>query len=56
LISREDIIGFKVQAIVNDVQREAADIYDMRLLLEHQLRRKRLIDRKLQDEYPFSLR
>jgi len=54
VLSPEDIIGLKVQAITNDAQREAADIYDMRLLLEYQLQRKRLIDWELLDEY-FSL-
>ena len=54
VLSPEDIIGLKVQAITNDVQREATDIYDMRLLLEYQLQRKRLIDWELLDEY-FSL-
>jgi len=54
VLSPEDIIGLKVQAIANDVQRETTDIYDMRLLLEYQLRRKRLIDWELLDEY-FSL-
>ncbi len=54
VLSPEDIIGLKVQAIANDVQREATDIYDMRLLLEYQLNRKRLIDWELLDEY-FSL-
>lgn len=54
VLSPEDIIGLKVQAIANDAQREAADIYDMRLLLEYQLQRGRLIDWELLDEY-FSL-
>lgn len=54
VLSPEDIIGLKVQAIANDAQREAADIYDMRLLLEYQLQRKRHIDWELLDEY-FSL-
>lgn len=51
VLSPEDIIGLKVQAIANDVQREATDIYDMRLLLEYQLQRERLIDWELLDEY-----
>ncbi|OGR16801.1 MAG: hypothetical protein A2X81_04270 [Desulfobacterales bacterium GWB2_56_26] len=38
----------------NDAQREATDIYDMRLLLDYQLQRKRRIDWELLDEY-FSL-
>ena len=54
VLSPEDIIGLKVQAIANDAQRETADIYDMRLLLEYQLQRKRLIDWELLGEY-FSL-
>ena len=54
VLSPEDIIGLKVQAIANDAQREANDIYDMRLLLEYQLHRERLIDWELLDEY-FSL-
>ena len=54
VLSPEDIIGLKVQAIANDAQREAGDIYDMRLLLEYQLHRERLIDWALLDEY-FSL-
>lgn len=54
VLSPEDIIGLKVQAIANDAQREAADIYDMRLLLEYQLQRKRPIDWELLDDY-FSL-
>ncbi|KJS00828.1 MAG: hypothetical protein VR65_11390 [Desulfobulbaceae bacterium BRH_c16a] len=54
VLSPEDIIGLKVQAIANDAQREATDIYDMRLLLEYQLQRKRRIDWELLDEY-FSL-
>jgi hypothetical protein len=54
VLSPEDIIGLKVQAIANDVLREATDINDMRLLLEYQLQRKRLIDWELLDEY-FSL-
>ena len=48
------IIGLKVQAIANDAQREALDIYDIRLLLEYQLQRKRPIDWELLEEY-FSL-
>lgn len=51
VISPEDIIGLKVQAIANDTQREAADILDMRLLLEYQLLRKRPIDWELLDDY-----
>ncbi len=51
VLSPEDIIGLKVQAIANDAQREAGDIYDMRLLLEYQLQRKRLIDWELLNEY-----
>ena len=54
VLSPEDIIGLKVQAIANDAQREATDIYDMRLLLEYQLQRKRRIDWELLEEY-FSL-
>ena len=54
VLSPEDIIGLKVQAITNDAQREAADIYDMRLLLDYQLQRERPIDWELLDEY-FSI-
>lgn len=54
VLSPEDIIGLKVQAIANDAQREATDIYDMRLLLEYQMQRKKRIDWELLDEY-FSL-
>ncbi len=54
VLSPEDIIGLKVQAIANDALREATDLNDMRLLLEYQLQRKRLIDWELLDEY-FSL-
>jgi hypothetical protein len=54
VLSPEDIIGLKVQAIANDRQREAIDINDMRLLLEYQLQRKRRIDWELLEEY-FSL-
>ncbi len=54
VLSPEDIIGLKVQAIANDAQREPNDICDMRLLLEYQLHRKKLIDWELLDEY-FSL-
>ena len=54
VLSPEDIIGLKVQAIANDAQREAGDINDMRLLLEYQQQRKRLIDWELLEEY-FSL-
>ncbi|MGB3222121.1 MAG: nucleotidyl transferase AbiEii/AbiGii toxin family protein [Desulforhopalus sp.] len=54
VLSPEDIIGLKVQAIANDRQREAIDINDMRLLLEYQLQRKRRIDWELLEDY-FSL-
>jgi hypothetical protein len=54
VLSPEDIIGLKVQAIANDAQREATDIYDMRLLLEYQRQRNRPVDWELLDEY-FSL-
>ena len=54
VLSPEDIIGLKVQAIANDAQREATDIFDMRLLLDYQRQRKRPIDWELLDEY-FSL-
>ena len=54
VLTPEDIIGLKVQAIANDAHREATDIYDMRLLLEYQMKRKRRIDWELLDEY-FSL-
>ena len=54
VLSPEDIIGLKVQAIANDTQREATDIYDIRLLLEYQQQRERRIDWELLDEY-FSL-
>ncbi len=54
VLSPEDIIGLKVQAIANDGTREATDMYDMRLLLEYQLQSKRAIDWELLDEY-FSL-
>jgi len=47
-------VGLKVQAIANDTQREPFDTYDMRLLLDYQLQRKRPIDWELLDEY-FSL-
>lgn len=51
VLSPEDLIGLKVQAITNDVQREAIDINDMRLLLEYQRKRKRQIDWELLNEY-----
>lgn len=54
VLSPEDIIGLKVQAIANDSQREATDVNDMRLLLDYQLKRKKPIDWELLDEY-FSL-
>ena len=54
VLSPEDIIGLKVQAIANDAQREAIDIHDMRLLLDYQRQRKRPVDWELLDEY-FSL-
>lgn len=54
VLSAEDIIGLKVQAIANDARREVTDICDMRLLLDYQRQRKRSIDWELLDEY-FSL-
>jgi len=51
VLSPEDIIGLKVQAIANDASREACDFNDMRLLLEYQTRTKEIIDWELLTEY-----
>ncbi len=51
VLSPEDIIGLKVQAIANDASREALDFQDMRLLLEYKTEQKQQIDWELLTEY-----
>ncbi len=51
VLSAEDLIGLKVQAITNDASREAIDFHDMRLLLEYRKRTEIEIDWELLAEY-----
>jgi len=51
VVHSEDLIGLKVQASVNDVDREIGDWNDIYLLIDHAARSKKLLDWELIEDY-----
>ena len=51
VVSPEDIIGLKIQALTNNPSREAMDLNDINLILAHQLENKFKIDWELLQDY-----
>jgi predicted nucleotidyltransferase len=51
VLSPEDIIGLKVQAIANEPSRHAADFQDMRLLLKYKKMNQQNVDWELLKDY-----
>lgn len=51
VVQIEDIIGLKIQALVNDAQREAPDWLDIRLLIETAAQTQRALDWELIEDY-----
>lgn len=51
VLTPEDIIGLKIQAIANDPTRETEDYQDMRLLLEYKKQNDMTIDWELLSDY-----